>query len=158
MKIAMVGSRDLNLRVYAGAILLEVANLEPGTSVLLRKGNTTPINPFEQFVAELASRLGHPVVWCTPEVGKGREATYERDIAMADKCDAMIAFFPPDKVMDGGTGHVVEKAIDANRRVDCYIVEKGAKTWVAGHEPDDRDMTMSEEWARSEATSDWGGS
>ena len=59
-----------------------------------------------------------------------------RRVKAATKADRVIAFFHADHVMEGGTGHVVEKAQDANRRVDCYVVRDGVSEWVGGHQPE----------------------
>lgn len=137
MKVAMVGPRTLPLKEYAGAILGEIARLPEGTSVLLRRGRTTDPGSFEQLVAQICAQLAIDVTWCTPDAG-GRAAVFERDIAMAEKADEVVAFFEEGKVMEGdsGTTHVVEKAIDADRVTNVYVVIDGEKQLVASHEPE----------------------
>lgn len=136
-RVVFVGSQSLALDVaHAVAIFEEINALPEGTSVLLRRGIKTGYGPFEQLVAEICDKLTIPVEAVEPEPGKGRAAVFERDIAMAQKADEVVAFFPPDDIMGGGTGHVVEKAIDVDRRVNCYIIQDGRKQWVAGHEPE----------------------
>lgn len=134
-RVAFAGSQNLDLKEYAQAIFDEIAVLPEGTHVLLRQGRTTGYGPFEQFVAEVCRRLNIDVDPYLPEEGQGRAAVWERDILMATQSDEVVAFFPPDEIMVGGTGHVVEKAIDVDRRVNCYIMSNGRKTWVAGNEP-----------------------
>lgn len=136
MRVTFVGSTTLPLKEYAGAILGEIARLPEGTSVLLRRGLKTDPGQFEQLVAQICEQLAIDVEWMLPEPNGGRAAVFERDIAMAEKSDEVVAFFPPNAVMEGGTAHVVEKAIDADRLTNVYVVLDGEKRWVAGHQPE----------------------
>lgn len=136
MRVAFVGSTKLPLKDYAGAILSEIARLPEGTLVLLRQGVTTPPGSFEQLVAQICARLDLEVEWCMPKRNGGRAAVFERDIAMAERADEVVAFFPANAVMEGGTAHVVEKAIDADRTTNVYVMLDGEKRLVASHEPE----------------------
>lgn len=135
MKIAVVGSRAVDLREIAGHILKTLASLPDGTTVLLRRGRHTPPGDFEVFTQALCLQLGINFEWCQPDEG-GREAVYLRDIEMVAKSDAVVAYFDADSVMTGGTGHVVEKAIDADKPVYAYAPsDQNRVDWVGGHEP-----------------------
>lgn len=137
MKVALVGSRAVDVREISGHLLKTLVSFPEGTIVLLRKGRTTPPGDFEVFTQALCLQLGINFEWCQPDEG-GREAVYLRDIEMVTKADAVVAYFDADSVLSGGTGHVVEKAMDADKPVYAYA-PSGQNTvdWVGGHEPAD---------------------
>lgn len=121
MNVAMAGSHDLPLSKAANGILKVLVGLPPNTKLLLRRGKHTPPGPFERLVAQLCDSLAIEYEWRRPQEG-GRSATYLRDVSMADAADGVIAFFHPERIMDGGTGHLVEKAMDAGRPVWAMTV------------------------------------
>lgn len=127
MKICVVGSRALELDGDLAAIILTelVALGEQGCDeILIRKPLTRSRRPFEAFVASLAGVLGLAVTDHVPEPG-GRQQVFLRDVEMVQAADGVIAYFPEDSEMTGGTGHVVEKALDQARPVRAYAVVKG---------------------------------
>lgn len=135
MKIAMVGARALDLLVVAEHVAETLQGLPEGSTVLLRRGRISAPGDFEVFTQALCLHLGINYQWCQPDEG-GREAVYLRDIEMVAQADRVVAYFAPGSEMDGGTGHVVEKAIDADRMVDAYVARphRGVD-WFGGHEP-----------------------
>ena len=135
MKVVVVGSRAVELSEVAGHVLKTLVSLPEDAVVLLRRGRTTPAGDFEVFTQALCLQLGINFEWCQPDEG-GREAVYLRDIDMVQKADAVVAYFDADSVMSGGTGHVVEKALDADKPTYAFAAmgQKGVD-WVGGHEP-----------------------
>ena len=90
--------------------------------VLLRHPKTQgkPPGGFEHMVAKLAEALGTEVEWCIPE-GSERGQVFERDLAMVEKADYVIAFFSTP-ALEGGTGHVVEAAMAKSIPVEAWHV------------------------------------
>lgn len=127
MKVVICGSRSLTLDGdVANALLtklIEYDRAQPVT-VLVRKPTSKPLRPFEALVASLATALGYEVDEWEPGPG-GRKATFLRDVEMVSASDAVVAIFPEGEEMDGGTGHVVEKALDQGRTVTAYVFIDG---------------------------------
>lgn len=137
MKVAFVGSRAVEVEEIVDHLLRTLVSLPGDTVVLLRRGRKTPAGDFESLTQALCLQLHINYEWCIPDEG-GREAVFQRDISMVDKADAVVAYFAPESVFDGGTGHVVEKAMDADRPVYAYAPTRGVGVhWVGGHEPAD---------------------
>lgn len=135
MKILFAGSRTLSLDGdVAPSILQRLIEYDPAaTTVLLRKPTNKPLRPFEALVASLATALEVKYECGEPGPG-GRKATFTRDIELVGAADAVVAFFPAGEEMDGGTGHVVEKALDQAKPVNAYVVENGQVRWLGGLE------------------------
>lgn len=143
MKVAVVGNRALVLEQVVDHLLRTLVSLPVDTVVLLRKGRKTPAGDFESLTQALCLQLHINYEWCVPDEG-GREAVFQRDISMVDQADAVVAYFAPDSVMEGGTGHVVEKAMDVDRPVFAYApTGPGLVTWVGGHTPADPERAVS---------------
>jgi hypothetical protein len=52
---------------------------------------------------------------------------------MVDRADRVIAYFRPDRIMDGGTGRVVELAQSRGIHVEAFApIEDGELVWVGG--------------------------
>lgn len=138
IKVAIVGSSKLDIAKAAGPLLNEMTKLPIGTTVLLRRPahRSEEIGAFEQVCARLCMALGDlGPSWYEPDIEEfeGRAATYERDIRMARDGDRVIAFFPADAVMSGGSGHVVEKFHDVGKESECFAVQDdGSYHWVGG--------------------------
>ena len=120
MNVAMGGSRSLVLTAdVAKQILRHMSQLPPHTKILLRRGSSTEVNPIERLIADLSGTLDIEFEWCVPE-GFGRAATFARDVTMVERSDALIVYFDEDHLMEGGTGHLVEKAIDRDTPTWAY--------------------------------------
>lgn len=134
MKVAIVGSRALevdgNVAIHVVTLLAE---LPPDTEVLVRRPLTRPLRPFEALVSALASSLGHEVTEYQPEPG-GRSQVFLRDVELVRDADEVIALFPDGDEMSGGTGHVVDKAIDQQRPVRAYAVEADKLRLIAAED------------------------
>lgn len=124
--VAFAASRDqLSLRL-SSHIYGKLLELPPGSTVLLRRPRTHgQPGLVEQLISRLVENLPLNVRWFEPGEG-GRGATYERDYAMVEAADYVEAYFGGDKIMEGGTGHVVEAAIASGVPVYAWaITEKG---------------------------------
>ena len=121
-KVALAGSRDLPLDRTAKYVLLRLADLPPGSSVLLRHPKTKgrPPGSFERMCERIAKTLGVRVEWCRPQ-GEGRSQVYLRDLDMVTRADHAVTFFPTPE-MSGGTGHVVEAAWTRGVAVQAWCI------------------------------------
>jgi hypothetical protein len=120
LRIALAGNSDLPLDRTARHVVPWLVKAE---SVLLRHPKTASRRPggFEQMVAKLAVPLGVEVIWCRPE-GSDKGNTFIRDLEMVRKADFVICYFTTDQ-MDGGTGHVVEAAMNSQVPVEGWWIE-----------------------------------
>jgi len=108
-----------------------------GTTVLLRRGAYTAPGRFERLCRELVTQSGHlNVRWCMPDQEGGPGAAFLRDNEMVSRSDLVLAFFDPHNVMAGGTGHVVETAIDRAVPVYSFTVDEEGLTRVGEHDPE----------------------
>jgi hypothetical protein len=121
MKTVIVGSRTLEIEADVAFHVLRALESIPMGTILLRKPLRRPPRPFEGLVALLAQAMGFEVTWHAPAPG-GRAMVFLRDVEMVTKSDQVIAFFSEKDVMSGGTGHVVEKALDQQRPVRAYAI------------------------------------
>jgi hypothetical protein len=78
---------------------------------------------FEKVVSELATSAGLVVKFCVPPEGD-RSTVFRRDYEMVDAADYVEAYFPADHIMEGGTGHVVEAAINREKPVYAWSVSR----------------------------------
>lgn len=91
--------------------------------VFLRRGLTTAPGRFERLVAEWCRQFTHVEArWIVPEPGGGPGSVFDRDRDMVAHSDAVLAFFAPGRMMEGGTGHVVESAIDQGVPVYSFVI------------------------------------
>lgn len=137
MNIALAASRDVDpvWAVSAALVVLNKAN-RPGMTVLLRRPRSKEPNTFEVMVSAGAKSLGIPTEWFSPpEEVEGRASSFLRDIAMIERSDLLLAFFRPERAGDGGTAHLVDKAIDKDIPVWSYLVAPGQLTRFGEHEP-----------------------
>lgn len=134
-KIAIAASTDIELnRITAQIILGQLRDLPKDIRVvLLRRPRGGYPSAFEAFVSSLASSLEFEVEWCVPGVG-GRSAVFLRDVEMVQKADEVLCFFPPEHIMEGGTGHIVEKAMDQDKIVRAYALSSEGLRWIGGSE------------------------
>lgn len=108
-----------------------------GTTIILRRGNHSPPGYFERLLRELVRQQDHlEVSWAIPDPDGGPGATFNRDNDMVSQADLVLAFFEPHHVMEGGTGHVVETAIDRAVPVYSFTLSDNSLTRVGDHDPD----------------------
>jgi hypothetical protein len=106
------------------------------TRVFLRRGMQATPGKFERLVAQWCLEYAHPEArWIIPDPEDGPGAAFIRDREMVRQSDLVLAFFAPEMLMDGGTGHIVECAIDL--AVPCYSWQVTRDIVRVGeHDPD----------------------
>ena len=108
-----------------------------GATILLRRGVKADPGVFELLVREVVQQSGHlSYRWMMPEPDSGAGAAFNRDNEMVSAADLVLAFFAPNHTMEGGTGHVVETAIDRNVPVYSFTIDDTSLTRVGDHDPD----------------------
>lgn len=124
----------MTIRIAAD-IDAKLAALPPESTILLRRGLVSPPGIFEKVVAELAKARDLMVVYLQP-TGNDRSAVYRRDYELVEAASRVEAYFASDRVMEGGTSHVVEAAMA--REVPVYAwttTDKGLVVRVGEIEP-----------------------
>jgi len=110
--------------------------LPAGTTILLRRGLTTSPGHFEKLTREIVRQSSHlEARWVQPDPDDGPGAVFLRDNAMVAAADLVLAFFEPHHVMEGGTGHVVESAVDQAVPVYSFTIDDTALVRVGDHDP-----------------------
>ena len=122
MKV-IVGSHDLPAlhSNVVSAITGFMSTAGPGEAVAIRAAldSDQPASVVERLAMIQAEALGFPVIMFRPTRG-GREAVFRRDYEMMVDATGVLAFFSPEREMDGGTGHVVKAALDQGVSVEAY--------------------------------------
>lgn len=85
-------------------------------------------------MSKLAQAFWISVLWFRPDPDTGPGATYRRDLDLVREADVVLAYFKTTE-MDGGTMHVVEKAIDIDRPVYSYGYTGKGFTRIGEHDP-----------------------
>lgn len=138
VKIAFVGSSTLNVVKVALTVADMLGRLPRDAIILLRKPAKGSPGSFETFMAGVCEVMHLQTEWLVPDMKiGGRESVYYRDYSIVEEADAVVALFDPDRVMEGGTGHVVEAALA--KLVPVYAYTYGGKRLirVGEHDPDD---------------------
>lgn len=118
MKVAIVGSRTFPMSEGAGHILGAVARLKPGDTVLVRPSEGV------DYMAQVFAYVRHLDVKVYHADG-ARGDVFRRDMKLVDDADIVTAFFDPEHVMEGGTGHIVETAMRKGKPVEAWTVRDG---------------------------------
>lgn len=133
-RIVVAGSRDVDPHV--AYILLNIIEKIPDPTVILRRGRETEPGPLESEIAAECRAVGIPIEWRVP-AGGGREEVFFRDLDMVTKADLVLAVFSPERAMQGGTGHVVDKAIDLRVPAYAFTFAEGPLERLGEFDPDD---------------------
>lgn len=75
----------------------------------------------EMTVFQLSLNYGRAIRQFQPE-GAGRQGVYRRDYRLVESATKVVAFFPLDRFMEGGTGHVVKAALDRGITVEAFAI------------------------------------
>lgn len=126
MKVIIAGSRNLPQGSSTFAFPV-VDALKEDDAVLLRHPKFGEPGHFEFIMAAYCRYKGVPFEWVKPEPSEenpGRVSVYLRDLDMVDRADAALLFFSHDDATGGnsGTMHLLEKALDADIKVDAFVV------------------------------------
>lgn len=124
MKVVIAGNHDADPGVVAMDLLTHLAELPIDVIVLLRGPLHGHPGAIEQLAEGLCRDLSIEVDWRLPRPGEGKEATIYRDFDMVDDADLVIAYFHPERQMEGGTGRVVERALSSETTVIAFIAEE----------------------------------
>jgi hypothetical protein len=128
VKTAIVGSTGF---FPNATTILRLIESNPGQIIT----RTTKANGIDAVVAGLCLMYGHPCEMYSME-GPSRGGAYVRDLNLINDADKIIAIFAPDRVMEGGTGHIVNKALDERKEVEAYTIdEQGELVLVGGNNP-----------------------
>lgn len=119
--ITVVGSRDL---VLSEAMAIKLTSIISTTDrVGVRSAmNDDLASPIERLASLICQGLGVPVIRYSAS-NTGRASVFFRDYAMVRSSSAVFAVFAPDRVMEGGTGHVIKAALDSEIQVEAYTVD-----------------------------------
>lgn len=142
--IAIVGSSTADVEAYSQYILDEMTRYLPDVEFHIRvNGRDEATSGVEAFVARVSEMWGKTNYLYSPEKSvtrtKGtteprsqRHKNFLRDIVLLDAVDEVVAFFDPERVMEGGTGHVVEVAIRIDKPCRAYTLRNGRLEEVGG--------------------------
>lgn len=117
MNIAVIGSRSFPIRRGAGYIFEVISGLTPNIDILVVR----PSEGVDYLAKVMAEALGIEVVMFR-SLG-GREENFKRDVSLVNYADRVEAFFDPEHVMEGGTGHIVEVAQRMRKPVRAWTVD-----------------------------------
>lgn len=125
MNVVVAGSYQAMSLHLASHLFNVLRELPPGSKVLLRapRNPEEPVGKVESVAAQMATDLQLEVEMCFPPVGGGREGVLRRDYDMVERADRVIAYFSPERVMDGGTGHLVEAAINRDIPTEAWRLD-----------------------------------
>jgi len=126
VKTAIVGSTG-----FSPPVLMTLVQETKGT-ILTRNTKEWGV---DQFVQAACAYLGRDFTVYKVD-GPARGGAFIRDLNLINDSDRIIAIFSPDKVMEGGTGHIVNKALDERKEVEAYTVDdSGELVLVGGYNP-----------------------
>jgi hypothetical protein len=132
-RVVVAGSRDVD--GHASLFVIALVEKIKDPTVIMRRGRQTEPGPLEETLAAECREIGVPIEWRIPAPG-GRDEVFFRDLDMVTKADLVLAVFSPERAMEGGTAHVIEKAIDL--RVPAYAFTfDGSLERVGEFDPDE---------------------
>jgi hypothetical protein len=133
MKIAIIGSSaqppgwyppTSHIAAIANRIINDIeASGRTVEAVYVRSTKLLSVDSVVRFLFDNVLEGGYPCYALAP-LGNRREDVYLRDIALVDAVDEVYAFFAPGKENTGGTQHVIEKALDAKKKVEVYTFDR----------------------------------
>lgn len=120
------------------------------TTVYLRRGLKSKPGMFERLVSQWCREMGHPEVrWILPDPELGAAQVFMRDSDLVRASDLVLAFFEPGAAMTGGTGHVVERAIDTGVPVYSWTVADDIER-LGEHDPEGAWQELINSWFNPE--------
>lgn len=126
LNIALAGSRTLPRKFAYKWVEGILMALPEDSAVIMRRGLSTDINPFENDCYSMCKAMGMHVIWARPNPSKGRASVYTRDLEMVQRSDVVALFVSKQDVEMGysGTFHLFEKAMDENKPVYAWSVSR----------------------------------
>lgn len=137
-RVCIVGARSFphNGAPFIWHIIEELDN---DAVVLVRSaGWGGPSSVVDAYVRQCAEQRGLTIQLCSPQL-PGREGVFHRDNEMVAAADRVVAFYDPEHIGEGGTGHVVEAALRANKPVTAWTVRDGTLVYVGDLDGPDTD-------------------
>lgn len=136
MKLAIVANHRLQptgMIIARVAASLAIMNEEdPSSVLLLRANNAVQVSShIERAALDIANHLGVSHTYL-PAPGGGREGTYQRDWALVQQSDRVMAFFDRNMDLNTGTAHVVHAAIQKSVPVEAWAVDVGGMLSLIG--------------------------
>ena len=138
--VVVAGSRALPQGHAARVLIRFLAALEPDTLVLMRRGLNTQPGHFEAQAEHVIDLVGLRLEWCQPQPG-GRREVFDRDMAMVERADLVIAFVTEDQLEneDSGTFSLAEKARASDKPSYLYTInEDGDVEAVGSWDPEEK--------------------
>lgn len=126
-KVAIVGSSNLEVTTSIGAAIVDLVRELGPDSVLLTRGS----GEVDHFIATIAPLLE---LRCFSYPSEGGAANWLRDVELvrdADEVLAIVSRGDMEKKGESGTLHVVQKALDQEKKVRLYTVLDGTLIGVA---------------------------
>lgn len=124
MRMAIVGSHEADLRLVAGHVLYLISTLDDRDELAVR-----PTEGVDYIARVFGESFGHKVFTYS---GGQREANYQRDRKLVSESDRVEAFFAPQRVMSGGTGHIVEVALEMGKPVRAWTTDPDGELVLVG--------------------------
>lgn len=131
--IVIVGSRGLKASPQVALAIANLMLMEQTDDYGIRGTRKMYVSSdTELTVFQLCLRFNKEIHQFTSE-GVGRAGVYQRDYRLVEGATKVIAFFPFDRFMEGGTAHVVEAALNRGITVEAYaITDDGSAVLVGG--------------------------
>lgn len=132
MRVIFAAARRVPLVMIGEHLVHQLASLPMEATVVLRAARNGQPQAFERLAAELCESLSIPVEWAKPE-GRGRESTFNRDVAMVRAADRLVVYVHDDYIDEpSGTWHVIERAISEDLSAEAYAVMHSTLRWFGG--------------------------
>ena len=133
-------------------VIAALAFIPEGSEVRIRANTKGKITSYlERWILDLCSLTG--TAWYVKichSAGAGG-AAYKRDREMVAGADRVISFFDEENFMEGGTGHVVQCAMEANVSVEAWAQTADGLELVA--EDDDGNLNTAA-WLKTRMAAD----
>jgi hypothetical protein len=151
--IVIISSSDLRVTGDLQSQVISALTFIPeGSEIRIRKRDTSHV---EHWIWTMREAMDiHDRSWvCTEWVTREGGSNYKRDRQMVDGADLVLAFFTEARFMDGGTGHAVTSAIEAEVPVEAWVShDDGTLSLVA--EYDSGSLKPSQQWLSSRNVAD----
>jgi hypothetical protein len=116
MNIVMVGNRTFPVIKAAIELAELLATFDREKDTIHSRGS----HGTDEFIIEAAKVMGFQTkTW----PGKGGADNFIRDVEMVKAADIVYAFFEADSVGEGGTQHVLDKALDQRKPIRSYTFD-----------------------------------
>jgi hypothetical protein len=126
---------DLSLpATVVSSILAIVAMLPEDAEVAVRgpKALDGFASTLEEWAYRITAATGRDPRVYRPVEGNGRQSVYMRDYDLVDMSEHVYAYFAPDHIMEGGTGHVVKAALDRHIPVEAWTINDEGQLVLVG--------------------------